>query len=83
MQLIAAARAVGLSVMIGCEVETSLAITAAATLTCLADYADLDLHLWLDDDPYDGVQVKDGRFALPTHPGLGIREAAQSARTPQ
>jgi L-alanine-DL-glutamate epimerase-like enolase superfamily enzyme len=83
MQLIAAARAVGLSVMIGCEVETSLAITAAATLTCLADYADLDLHLWLDDDPYDGVQLKDGRFALPTHPGLGIREAAQSARTPQ
>lgn len=71
LRLIAAARAVDMSVMIGCEVETSLSVTAAAALTCLADYADLDLHLWLAHDPYTGVTLRDGRFVLPTHPGIG------------
>jgi len=71
VRLIAAARGVGLSVMIGCEVETSLAVTAAATLTCLADYADLDLHLWLRNDPFLGVLLQGGRFVLPTRPGVG------------
>ncbi|MED5814380.1 dipeptide epimerase [Mycolicibacterium sp. 050232] len=71
LRLIAAARAVDMSVMIGCEVETSLSVTAAATLTCLADYADLDLHLWLAQDPYTGVTLRDGRFVLPRQPGIG------------
>jgi len=71
LRLIHAARAVDLSVMIGCEVETSLSITAAAILTCLADHADLDLHLWLRDDPFTGVGLRDGRFVLPDGPGIG------------
>jgi L-alanine-DL-glutamate epimerase-like enolase superfamily enzyme len=75
IRLISAARAVGMSVMIGCEVETSLAISAAATLTCLADYADLDLHLWLEDDPFRGVELQDGRFVLSARPGIGAEAA--------
>lgn len=73
LDLIGAARAVGMTIMMGCEVETSLAVTAAASLTPLADYADLDLHLWLDNDPFDGVLLDHGRFVLPTRPGLGCR----------
>jgi L-alanine-DL-glutamate epimerase-like enolase superfamily enzyme len=84
LRLIAAARGVGLSVMIGCEVETSLAVTAAATLTCLADYADLDLHLWLRNDPFIGVLLEDGRFDLPTRPGVGAdpKERVGAPRRP-
>lgn len=78
LRLIAAARAVGLSVMIGCEVETSLAVTAAATLSCLADYADLDLHLWLRNDPYIGVGLQSGKFVLPSRPGVGADFTSQN-----
>jgi L-alanine-DL-glutamate epimerase-like enolase superfamily enzyme len=79
-RLISAARAVGLSVMIGCEVETSLAISAAAMLTCLADYADLDLHLWLENDPFIGVRLLDGRFVLSTEPGVGAEPTHELLR---
>lgn len=70
-RLTRAARAAGMVIMMGCEVETSLAVTAAASLTPLADYADLNLHLWLDNDPFDGVLLEHGRFVLPARPGLG------------
>jgi L-alanine-DL-glutamate epimerase-like enolase superfamily enzyme len=63
--------------MIGCEVETSLSISAAAVLTCVADYADLDLHLWLDNDPFIGVGFLNGRFVLPVAPGLGAKPTAE------
>jgi L-alanine-DL-glutamate epimerase-like enolase superfamily enzyme len=71
-RMIAAARSFGLSVMMGCNLESSLGITAGAVLTPLADYADLDLHLYLTNDPFTGVTLRDGRFVLPTGPGLGV-----------
>lgn len=80
LRLIHAARAFGLSVMIGCEVETSLAISAAAILTCLADHADLDLHLWLANDPFVGVGLVDGRFVLPTGPGIGATSRVRGSQ---
>jgi L-Ala-D/L-Glu epimerase len=81
LRLISAARAFDLSVMIGCEVETSLAISAAAVLTCLADHADLDLHLWLENDPFVGVGLHDGKFVLPAGPGIGA-EPTRELRPP-
>jgi L-Ala-D/L-Glu epimerase len=39
--------------------------------TCVADYADLDLHLWLESDPFHGVGLQNGRFILRLGPGLG------------
>jgi L-alanine-DL-glutamate epimerase-like enolase superfamily enzyme len=60
-------------VMIGCMIETSLGITAAAQLSPLADWADLDGNLLLVDDPFEGVRVVEGRLALPDEPGLGVR----------
>jgi L-alanine-DL-glutamate epimerase-like enolase superfamily enzyme len=59
--------------MIGCMIETSVAITAAAHLTPLVDYADLDGHLLIANDPYIGVTVQNGRLILPEAPGLGIK----------
>ncbi|MFI5258858.1 MAG: dipeptide epimerase [Candidatus Limnocylindrales bacterium] len=72
LSMISTARAYGMSVMIGCSLESSLGITAGATLTPLADFADLDLHLSLVHDPFRGATVERGRFVLPTRPGLGV-----------
>jgi L-alanine-DL-glutamate epimerase-like enolase superfamily enzyme len=72
LQMIYTARALNLRVMMGCMIESSAAITAAAHLSPLLDYADLDGHLLIDDDPYDGVKVEQGRLILPDLPGLGL-----------
>jgi L-Ala-D/L-Glu epimerase len=72
LKMIHVARAHNLKIMIGCMIESSLSITAAAHLTPLLDYADLDGHLLVDDDPYTGVKVEDGKLILPEGPGLGV-----------
>ena len=74
LKMIHVARAHNLRVMIGCMIESSLAITAAAHLTPLVDYADLDGHLLIDNDPYEGVKVANGKLMLPNTPGLGVRK---------
>ncbi len=72
-RMIAVARAHGMQVMLGCMVESSLAITAAAHLSPLVDHVDLDGNLLIVDDPFVGVTVKGGRLVLPEEPGLGVR----------
>lgn len=72
LRMIAVARAHGLQVMLGCMIESSLGITAAAQLAPLVDYADLDGHLLIAEDPFEGVRVVDGRLVLPDRPGLGV-----------
>lgn len=73
LQMIHLARAHHLGVMMGCMIESSAAITAAAHLAPLLDYADLDGNLLIDDDPYVGVTVSAGIFRLPSGPGLGLQ----------
>ncbi len=73
LRMIAVARAHGMRIMLGCMVETSLAITAAAHLSPLVDYADLDGNLLITDDPFSGATIEGGRLVLPTEPGLGVR----------
>ncbi len=73
LQMIYLARAHNLKVMMGCMIESSVAITGAAHLSPLLDWADLDGNLLIDDDPFQGVTVEDGRLCLPTGPGLGIQ----------
>ncbi|MEO7002418.1 MAG: dipeptide epimerase [Ktedonobacterales bacterium] len=82
LKMIHAARAHHLRVMLGCMIESSLAITAAAHLSPLVDYADLDGMLLVDDDPFDGVQVKDGKLMLPDRPGLGVRRRDGKRKLP-
>lgn len=72
-RMIHLARSLGLKVMLGCCVESSIAITAAAHLAPLVDYADLDGNLLIANDPYDGVTLDvAGRLVLPDRPGLGL-----------
>jgi L-alanine-DL-glutamate epimerase-like enolase superfamily enzyme len=73
LKMIAAARAHHLKIMLGCmAAESSLAITAAAHITPLVDYADLDGPLLLAADPFEGVRYEHGKLALPDRPGLGV-----------
>jgi L-alanine-DL-glutamate epimerase-like enolase superfamily enzyme len=65
------ARALGLKVMLGCMTETSCAISAAAQLSPLVDWADLDGALLIKDDPFDGARILDGKVTLPDRPGIG------------
>jgi L-alanine-DL-glutamate epimerase-like enolase superfamily enzyme len=70
------ARAMGLKVMIGCMVESAIAATAAAHVSPLADWADLDGPLLISRDPFTGVRYDGGRVLIPDTPGLGVRETA-------
>ena len=73
------ARACGLSVMLGCMLETSLGIAPAAHLASLVDYADLDGAALLRTDPFTGPHLEEGRIVLPDRPGLGVERAATGA----
>ena len=66
------ARALDMKVMIGCMTETSAGISAATILSALVDYADLDGHVLIANDPYEGIQIVDGRLTLVDKPGTGV-----------
>ena len=70
--MIKMARASGMKVMIGCMTETSCAVTAAAQLSPLVDWADLDGNLLIDNDVFEGVKIINGKVILPDSPGIGI-----------
>jgi L-Ala-D/L-Glu epimerase len=70
--MIKMARALDMKVMIGCMTETSCAVTAAAQLSPLVDWADLDGNLLIDNDIFKGILIKDGKIVLPDAPGIGI-----------
>jgi len=73
LKMIHIARACGMKIMIGCMIESSVLITAAAHLTPLLDYADLDGNLLVTDDPFRGVTLdKNARLRLPDAPGIGL-----------
>jgi L-alanine-DL-glutamate epimerase-like enolase superfamily enzyme len=73
LRMIHVARALGMRIMLGCMMESSLSLTAAAHLSPLADYGDLDSELLIDDDPFVGFDLEAGRILLPDTPGLGVR----------
>ncbi len=69
-----AARNLGLKTMLGCMIETSVLITAAAHLAALADYLDLDGNLLITDDPFRGVACDRGKLSFPEDlPKSGLR----------
>jgi L-Ala-D/L-Glu epimerase len=71
-RMITLARALGLKVMLGCMTETSCAISAAAQLSPLVDWADLDGALLIKNDLFTGATVVGGRVILPDRPGIGV-----------
>ena len=73
-KMITVARALDMKVMIGCMTETSCAVSAAAQLSPLVDWADLDGNLLIKNDLYEGMKVVDGKVTLDKWPGIGIRK---------
>ena len=80
VRMVHAARALDLAVMLGCMVESGLAIAAAALIGSLCDHVDLDGNLLLAHDPWPGVQFTDGVQVPANRPGLGVREAVPDPR---
>lgn len=74
MRMIHTAQAMNMKIMLGCMIETSVAITAAAHLSPLVDYADLDGHVLITDDPFKGVEIIGGKLLLNDAPGLGLQK---------
>ncbi len=70
-ETIAKAREHGMQVMLGCMIQSSLGITAAAHLAPLVDYADLDGAALLANDPFVGMKLEKGRIIMPDKPGIG------------
>jgi len=72
VRMVAVARAHHLQVMVGCMIESSIGITAAAHLAPLVDIVDLDGAALLANDPFEGATIHGGQLTLPTAPGLGV-----------
>ena len=73
LQMLHRARELGMRVMLGCMVETSLGVTAVSHLTALADWIDLDAPLLIANDPFIGVQYDEqNNLYLPSRPGIGV-----------
>lgn len=73
LRMIWMARSLKMKIMLGCMISSSLSITAAAHLSPLVDYPDLDGNLLIANDPFQGVQVRDGWLILPDGPGFGVK----------
>jgi L-alanine-DL-glutamate epimerase-like enolase superfamily enzyme len=74
VKMIHTAKTFGLKVMLGCMIESSVANSAAAHISPLVDYADLDTHLLITNDPFEGLGNINGKQILSDSPGLGLTE---------
>ena len=66
------ARGLGMKVMLGCMTETSVAVSAAAQLSPVASWADLDGNILLSNDCFCGMRLTDGKITLNDKPGIGV-----------
>jgi L-alanine-DL-glutamate epimerase-like enolase superfamily enzyme len=71
-QMVLLARALDMKIMLGCMTETSCAISAAAQLSPLVDWADLDGAVLISNDMFDGATIVDGKVTLTDRPGIGV-----------
>ena len=69
------AKALGMKTMLGCMISSSVTVTAAAHLSPLVDFSDLDGNLLISNDPFHGVRVEKGKLILPKGAGLGLTPA--------
>lgn len=72
-KMIDKARSLDMKVMLGCMTESSCAISAAAQISPLADFVDLDGHFLISNDPFEGLSLIDGKVIPSNNPGLGIK----------
>jgi L-alanine-DL-glutamate epimerase-like enolase superfamily enzyme len=71
-KMVVLARALGMKVMVGCMTETSCAVSAAANLAPLVDFADLDGNLLIANDRFSGMKVVNGKVTMQDIPGIGV-----------
>lgn len=71
-KMITIARALNMKIMLGCMTETSCAVSAAAQLSPLVDWADLDGNLLITNDVFRGIKIIEGKITLSDLPGIGI-----------
>jgi L-alanine-DL-glutamate epimerase-like enolase superfamily enzyme len=76
------ARRLGLGVMVGCYSDSALLNGAAAQLLPLVDWPDLDSHLNLIDDPFNGPRLEGDRLLPGVGPGLGVMARASDSPAP-
>ncbi len=60
LKILNTAKSFGLKTMIGCMSESSVAISAGASISGIIDYVDLDSHYNLDPDPSEGAFMQNG-----------------------
>ena len=72
-QMVTLARALDMKIMVGCMTEPSCAVTAAAQISPLVDWADLDGNLLIANDRFDGIKIVNGQVTIPDRPGIGVK----------
>ena len=78
LKILNVAKAHGLKTMIGCMSESSVSISAGASITGIIDYVDLDSHYNLDPDPSEGTSMVNGITMINSMPGHGAKLKTQS-----
>ena len=79
MRIIHRARELGMGVMLGCMIETSIGTTAMAHLAGLADWLDLDAPMLISNDPFDGLCYDEAaHISIPDRPGIGAVRKAEA-----
>ncbi len=76
-KMINRARKLNLKVLVGCMSETYCAVSAAAQLSPLVDYADLDGPLLIKNNVFEGITFVDGKITLSELPGIGVVKRAE------
>ena len=71
-KMVTLARALDMKIMVGCMTETSCAVSAAAQLSPVVDFADLDGNLLISNDRFKGMEVINGKITLNDLPGIGV-----------
>jgi L-Ala-D/L-Glu epimerase len=74
LELLAVARELGCGTLLGSMIESSIGVTAAAHLAGGFDWIDLDGHLYLENDDFEGLFYDpEGRLVMPAGPGIGVQ----------
>jgi len=73
LKILKRSRDLGMQVMLGCMIETSIGTTAMAHLAGLADWLDLDAPLLINNDPFEGITYdRHATITVPDRPGIGV-----------
>ena len=78
LKILNVAKSHGLKTMIGCMSESSVSISAGASITGIIDYVDLDSHYNLNPDPSEGTFMIDGVTMINSLPGHGAKLKAEN-----